>query len=81
VFLEITSRSGHSLTNGHVAKKAIQLGARLVISTDTHAPENLITDVMANTVLQGAGLTHEQAMEVFENNRKLLEKMRAKSES
>ncbi len=81
VFLEITSRSGHSLTNGHVAKKAIQLGARLVISTDTHAPENLITDVMANTVLQGAGLTHEQAMEVFENNRTLLEKMRAKSES
>jgi hypothetical protein len=36
---------------------------------------------MANTVLQGAGLTHEQAMEVFENNRTLLEKMRAKSES
>jgi len=29
VYLEITTRKGHSLTNGHVAKTALKTGANL----------------------------------------------------
>jgi putative hydrolase len=72
VFLEITSRSGHSLTNGHVARLAIEAGARLVINTDTHSPENLIDRETARKVLIGAGLTEEQAASVLDNNLDLL---------
>ncbi|MBI5569741.1 MAG: histidinol phosphate phosphatase domain-containing protein [Desulfomonile tiedjei] len=72
VFLEITARSGHSLTNGHVARIALEAGARLVINTDTHTPDNLITRARAFEVLVGAGLTTAQANAVLETNEQLL---------
>jgi putative hydrolase len=72
VFLEITARRGHSLTNGHVARLALEIGARLVIDTDTHSPENLIDRETARKILIGAGLTESQASGVLENNEDLL---------
>src|SRR5512146_1701972 len=38
VCLEISSRKGHSLSNGHVVRIAAETGAKLVIDTDTHEP-------------------------------------------
>jgi histidinol phosphatase-like PHP family hydrolase len=61
VVLEITARKGHSITNGHVARLALMHGAKLVISTDAHAPVDLLTREAARTVLLGAGLTPEEA--------------------
>jgi putative hydrolase len=75
VFLEITSRNGHSLTNGLVARAALAAGAKLVIDTDTHTPDNLITRERAFKVIMGAGLTETQANEVLANNEALLEKL------
>jgi histidinol phosphatase-like PHP family hydrolase len=71
VFLEITSRSGHSLTNGHVARLALEAGARLVIDTDTHTMDNIIDRAIARGILIGAGLTENQAESVFANNEDL----------
>ena len=76
VFLEITSRAGHSLTNGHVARIAVISGARLVINTDTHSPENMITRERALRVLVGAGLTEAQARAAYKNNEDLLENLK-----
>lgn len=76
VCLEITSRSGHSLTNGHVARLALGAGAMLVIDTDTHTPDNLITRDRAFQILVGSGLTEEQARGVLKNNETLLEACR-----
>jgi putative hydrolase len=76
VFLEITSRAGHSLTNGHVARIAVIAGARLVVNTDTHSPENMITRETALNVLMGAGLTEAQAKAAFKNNEQLLETLK-----
>jgi histidinol phosphatase-like PHP family hydrolase len=76
VFLEITSRGGHSLTNGHVARLAREAGARLVIGTDSHAPGDLITAERAFQVLIGAGLTAAQAEEVLRTNEELLAEFR-----
>jgi putative hydrolase len=76
VCLEITTRKGHSLSNGHVAQMAGQAGARLVIDTDTHEPGDLVTDEFARSVLLGAGLGTERVAEVFRNSKDLAERAR-----
>lgn len=61
VILEITGRMGHNITNGHVCNMARAVGAKMVIDSDTHAPENLMDEKAALTVALGAGLTKEEA--------------------
>ncbi len=56
-FLEITSRKGHSLTNGHVARLAKKIGARMLLNTDSHSPSDLISGEDAKRVALGAGLS------------------------
>lgn len=56
VFLELTGRKGHSLTNGHVARIAAATGALLVVNADAHGPGDFMTAKMAETVALGAGL-------------------------
>jgi len=72
VYLEITARKGHSLTNGHVAKIAKLAGAKLVLNTDSHTPENLITKDFAEKILLGAGLDKKEASQVFKNSEELV---------
>jgi len=60
VYLEITSRHGHCLTNGHVVQIARQAGARLVVNTDTHTPGDMMDQEAARLVAAGAGLTEEE---------------------
>jgi histidinol phosphatase-like PHP family hydrolase len=57
VLLEITTRKGHSLTNGHVAKLAGAAGAKLVINTDSHSPSDLTSEEEARRIVLGAGLS------------------------
>jgi histidinol phosphatase-like PHP family hydrolase len=57
ILLEISARRGHSLTNGHVAKLAKEVGAPLILDTDAHEPEDLIDDYQALRVVCGAGLS------------------------
>lgn len=57
VLLEITTRKGHSLTNGHVAKVGQHAGAQLVLNNDAHMPEDLVSPDFALRVVLGAGLT------------------------
>jgi histidinol phosphatase-like PHP family hydrolase len=56
VYLEITSRGGHSLSNGHVARVAREAGACMVLNTDTHQPADMIDQAFARLVAAGAGL-------------------------
>lgn len=76
VLLEITARQGHSLGNGHVARLAKNLGAGLILNTDTHSPDNLITRKFALKVVMGAGLEAEDLTQMTENSRKLLSRLR-----
>ncbi len=57
VFFEITSRGGHSISNGHVAAMATRYGVGLVLNTDAHAPGDLISANAALRVALGAGLS------------------------
>ena len=74
VCLEITSRKGHCLANGHVARMAMQFGARLVLNTDTHTPDNLITADHARRVAAGAGLAENAFDGMLANSRELAAK-------
>lgn len=56
VALELTARGGHSLTNGHVAKLASQVGCPMVVDSDCHAPGDLLTRERLEKVVCGAGL-------------------------
>jgi len=71
VHLEITSRKGHCLSNGHVAKIASEVGAKLVIDTDTHEPRDLITDEQAQNILLGAGVNRDAIAAIMVNSKNL----------
>jgi histidinol phosphatase-like PHP family hydrolase len=60
VFLEISSRRGHCLTNGHVARVARDTGARLLVGSDAHDMGDLLTPEFAEQVLAGAGLNADE---------------------
>lgn len=64
VFLEITSRKGHSLTNGHVARLAQAEGAGLVLNSDTHGPEDIVALSQRERVVEGAGLDRKSLAEM-----------------
>ena len=59
IFIEITARKGHSLTNGHVARVAVAAGAKLAVNADAHGPGDFLTKEMAEIVALGAGLSSE----------------------
>ena len=74
VCLEITTRKGHSLTNGHVVQVALAAGARLVIDNDAHAPGDLLAPAMMRAVGRGAGLSEEQVDQCLRNSEELVKK-------
>jgi histidinol phosphatase-like PHP family hydrolase len=76
VALEITSRSGHSLTNGHVAKIATQAKCNLVINSDCHSPSDIHTPDMIRKVVLGAGLAATQVKTMQQNALQVCKKAR-----
>jgi putative hydrolase len=75
VFLEITSRKGHSLSNGYVAKEAMRFGVPLCINTDSHSPSDLISKEAARNILLAAGIEENRTDSVFENSKHLIERV------
>jgi putative hydrolase len=76
VTLEITSRKGHSLSNGYVAREAMRFGVRLCINTDAHSPSDLITKAFATRILLASGIEEKRVESVFENSKSIIEKTR-----
>jgi len=77
VLLELSSRKGHSLANGHVASVARETGAKLLLNSDAHSPDDFITSEQALRVAMGCGLSESEAETVLvENPRQLLKQMK-----
>jgi putative hydrolase len=72
VCLEITTRKGHNRGNTHVAKLAKQYGAKLVLNTDTHTPENLLTMQLVIETLVESGLQKTDYIVMQKNAKELL---------
>ena len=68
VFLEITARRGHSLTNGHVAQRGLHSGARLILDSDAHEPQDLLTEELTQKIARGAGLSEQEISALLEGN-------------
>ena len=76
VFLEISSRRGHSYTNGYVAKKAYKYGASLVVNSDAHMPNDLISYEFAEKIVLAAGIEKEELDKILiENPKQILERI------
>lgn len=75
IFLEISGRKGHCLTNGHVASMAREAGAKLVFGSDSHQPSDLVTAEQARKIARGAGLSEEETDILFENARQLINRV------
>lgn len=74
IFLEITSRHGHSQTNDHVVRQAIKFGAKLILNNDSHQPEDIITPAELIKVGLDSGLTQAQIDKVYSEVKKFLAK-------
>lgn len=72
VALEITAKRGHCYTNGHVARLAGKVGARLVFGSDGHVPEDLKSMEEATAILRGAGLEPTVAQTILIETEALL---------
>lgn len=72
VFLELTSRQGHSLTNSHTASLAQKAGAKLLVNSDAHDSTDLLTQTSAKAIAVASGLTNQQQQQVLVQNPLLL---------
>ena len=68
IYLELSSRTGHCLTNGHVAKIASKVKAKLLVNTDLHEPKDFLSQEAAFRVAMGSGLTEVAAVKAVRDN-------------
>ncbi|MGH2391286.1 MAG: histidinol phosphate phosphatase domain-containing protein [Chloroflexota bacterium] len=71
-FVEISARRGHCLSNGLVVRECLATGARLLVDSDGHAPDDLLTEARARSVALGAGVPGARLEEVLLDNPRLL---------
>ncbi len=76
IYLEITTRKGHSFSNGHVAQMARKFKANLVLNNDAHAPADFVDSERAKKIARGAGLSDDEISAVFENSRRIAAKLK-----
>ena len=75
-FLELSARRGHSLTNGLVAQRGLSHGARLLVNSDAHAPEDLLTETLARDIVLGSGVMGTGIPALLQDNpRQLVDKL------
>ncbi|MCF8053894.1 MAG: histidinol phosphate phosphatase domain-containing protein [Deltaproteobacteria bacterium] len=75
IHIEITSRRGGCLTNGHVANLARKYSVPLIINSDTHAPSDLLSAEKYYQVALGAGLSPAEFKNVCKNAQSLAERV------
>ncbi|MBI2830530.1 MAG: histidinol phosphate phosphatase domain-containing protein [Chloroflexi bacterium] len=68
IYLEISARKGHCLTNGHVASLARQAGVKLLVNSDTHDPQELLSASLASSIVLGTGLDEAICHQVLNVN-------------
>ncbi len=70
VFIEVSSRAGHSLTNGVVVSTGREAGVRFLINSDSHSHRDLFRPGMQERVGLGSGLKKDEIEEIYNKNYK-----------
>jgi len=78
VAVEITTRLGHKATNREVAAAAIKAGAKMVLNTDTHTPENFLTEKLIEETLYEASLPAEYYEIMLKNSQEIVKRQSSK---
>jgi histidinol phosphatase-like PHP family hydrolase len=73
VYLEITLKYGHNISNGHVAKIAKKTGVKLIMSSDAHSHRDMLSFDRARKACLGAGMEEDDIKMIMDNNRRLAE--------
>jgi putative hydrolase len=79
VILEISARALHMITNGHVVRTALEVGNDLVVDSDAHATDQLVSAHHAGQVARGAGVPESTVMRVLRDTPQRLLKRCGKS--
>jgi histidinol phosphatase-like PHP family hydrolase len=74
VYLELTQKWGHNISNGHVARIAKRTGAKLIISSDAHSHRDMLSLKRISDVCLGAGLDGNDVKTIMNNNIELAQK-------
>jgi histidinol phosphatase-like PHP family hydrolase len=77
IFIELSGRKGHSLTNGHVALTALAAKAKLAVNADAHGPGDFLSIEMAEKVALGAGLSTVQYQQIRKDMKEFVQRVSA----
>ena len=72
IFLEVTARRGHRNANSHVVKKARKCAARLIINSDSHQPEDILSPKLLVKFAYNAGLGMGEIGKIYREVAKFL---------
>ena len=72
VFIELTARRGHSTANAHVALVGQKAKAKLLVSSDAHSENDLLTPKSLESILRQANVNPRQHPQILHRNPKLL---------
>jgi len=72
IFIELTARRGHSSANAHIAEVSQKTHANLLLNSDAHSEDDLLTPALARTILSQAGLDDRQGELIMTRNPLLL---------
>ncbi|WP_462325024.1 histidinol phosphate phosphatase domain-containing protein [Desulfoplanes sp.] len=78
VALEITTRKGHCLTNGHVAALAKEMKAPLVINNDAHTVGDMVPKKMRKMIALGAGMSAGDIRKAEANSQAIVQQIMKK---
>ena len=68
VFVELTSRRGHSTTNSHVAAICLKAKARLLVNSDAHADQELLSPELVETILAKSKINRQYRKQIIDEN-------------
>lgn len=75
IFLELTSRKNHLMTNPHIVEHALKIGAKLILNTDSHLPEDIIDPNQLRNIGLKAGLSQKQIDKIYKDVEKFIKRV------
>jgi len=75
VYLEVTCRRGHSEANKHVFDMALKTSARMVLNTDAHSPEDILTPEKIDKVLGALTDSEDVRSAILRNSEDIVKKL------
>ena len=65
--MEVTARKGHCDTNRYVVKQAKKYGAKLILNSDSHSPEDILEPGKFTNIALDSGLTKKDIKLIYRN--------------